>query len=84
MSLLSGYIAGGAIELVDAVVGEEGDKAAGDEVVTGEADWWLGQLSFEEVMTSAFRLVDLTTRLFMVLRRSRCDKDFMMVDDRSI
>jgi len=52
--------------------------------VTGEADWWLGQLSFEEVMTSAFRLVDLTTRLFMVLRRSRCDKDFMMVDDRSI
>ena len=34
---------GGATELVDAAVGEEeGDKAADDEVVIGEADWGPG------------------------------------------
>lgn len=42
MSLLSGYIAGGATEMVDVVVEEgKGPEAADDEVVIGEAeaDW---------------------------------------------
>ena len=53
-------------------------------MVIGEADWRLGQLSSEEIVTFASRLMDLTTRLFMMLKRSRCDKDFMTMADRSI
>lgn len=51
--MLSEYIGGGAIELIDAAVKEdEGDGAADDEAVIGEADLWLGQLSPEHFLSA--------------------------------